>query len=310
MANNNLLVEEYIYRINKVFDYIEKNIDKQFTLEELSSVSCFSKFHFHRIFLSLVGETPFQFIQRIRLEKSASNLILNPKESISEIAVKYGFTDISIFSRNFKSHFKKSATEWRIDKSNLSQIKSNNQKVKHNLLSYFCPETKTIKWKSDMKQNKSAEVKELQTITVAYIRHIGPYKGNDKLFDNLWSKICSWAGARGLMQKPDLQFIVMYHDDPNITPDEKLRMSVCLSVPQETKVEGEVGKMVIEGGKYVVARFELKGDEFQQAWEWVYGSWLPSSGYVPDDKPCFEVYPQEPKNGIYVVDICVPVKLI
>jgi DNA gyrase inhibitor GyrI len=32
-----------------------------------------------------------------------------------------------------------------------------------------------------------------------------------------------------------------------------------------------------------------------------------TSGYQPDDKPCFEMYPEEPKDGKFIVDICVPV---
>ena len=159
-----------------------------------------------------------------------------------------------------------------------------------------------------MKQNKSVEVKELPEMTVAYIRHIGPYKGDEKLFEKLWNRLFAWAGARGLLKQPNMKSLVIYHDDPNITVQDKLRLSVCITVPEETRIDGEVGKMVIEGGNYVVARFEVSGQEFQQAWEWIYGQWFPTSGYQPDDKPSFEMYPEEPKNGRYIVDICVPVK--
>ena len=105
---------EYISRINRTFDYIESNIEKPLTLEELATVANFSKFHFNRIFQSIVGETPFQFILRVRLEKAATSIITNKNESISEIAYKCGFSDISIFSRNFKSYFQFSATQYRV----------------------------------------------------------------------------------------------------------------------------------------------------------------------------------------------------
>lgn len=102
--------------------------------------------------------------------------------------------------------------------------------------------------------------------------------------------------------------LVVYHDDPSISREDKLRISVCFTVPSDTKVEGEIGKMQIESGKYVIARFELTVNDFQQAWDWVYGQWFPASGYQPDDKPCFEMYTEEPQNGIIKLDICVPVK--
>jgi AraC family transcriptional regulator len=302
---------EYKSRINRAFDYIEANIEKQFTLKEIASVANFSKFHFHRIFQAIIGETPFQFIVRLRLEKAASLLVSNPKETITEIATKCGFTDTSVFSRNFKSHFSKSASQYRKEKqekSNLSQLDSKAQQADEKSFMYFCSSSKTIKWRTNMELNKSVEVKELPKMTVAYVRHIGPYKGDEKLFEKLWNKLFAWAGPRGLVGGPDFKSLIIYHDDPNVTIEDKLRMSVCITVPANTKVDGEVGKMEIGAAKYVIARFVVTAKDFQQAWNWIYGQWFPTSGYQPDDKPCFEMYPEEPKNGKFTVDICVPVK--
>ncbi|HOP03839.1 MAG TPA: GyrI-like domain-containing protein [Tenuifilaceae bacterium] len=302
---------EYIARINKAFDYIENNIGKQFTLQDLAAAANFSKFHFNRIFYGAVGETPFQFITRVRVERAAMMLLMNPKETISEIAFKCGFSDLSIFSRNFKSFFGISASQYRQEKSdisNISQTHSNAKQPDMRPSMYFCSESNTIKWKTNMELNKSVEIKDLPKMTVAYIRHIGPYKGNDKLFEGLWNRLFSWAGPRNLLGGPDFKSLVIYHDDPNVTVEDKLRLSVCITVPPQTKVDGEVGKMEVEAAKYVIARFVLDATQFSEAWQWVYGQWLPNSGYQPDDKPCFEMYPEEPKDGKFTVDICVPVK--
>jgi AraC family transcriptional regulator len=311
MSNPNQIQSEYIARINKTFDYIESHLEKPMTLEELAGVANFSKFHFNRIFHSIVGETPFQFIQRVRIEKAATLIAINKNESISEIATKCGFSELSVFSRNFKLYFKISASQYRAGKSNvsnLSQQDSNRQQVLEQPTQYFCPQLKTIKWRTNMKLNKSVEVKELPKMTVAYIRHIGPYKGDEKLFEGIWNRLFAWAGPRKLIGGTNFKSLVIYHDDPNVTIEDKLRMSVCITVPPETKVDGEIGKMDIEAARYVIARFELTATDFEQAWSWVYGQWFPASGYQPDDKPCFEMYPEEPKDGKFVVDICVPVK--
>ena len=95
------LINEYKARINRTLDYIELHYDRQFTLEELSLIANFSKFHFNRIFLSLIGETPFQFINRIRLEKAATLLVIQRNLSIKEIAFKCGFSDIISFLKEF-----------------------------------------------------------------------------------------------------------------------------------------------------------------------------------------------------------------
>lgn len=300
--------EEYISRINKVIDYIEKHLDKQFTLDDLASVATFSKYHFHRIFNAIVGETPFQFIQRIRLEKAAVLIAAHPRESISTLAFQCGFSELSNFSRNFRKYFGVSASNYRQQKSNLNQVDRNDR---HNELKpsmYFCLSTNTLKWRTTMELNKGVEVKMLPKMTLAYIRHVGPYKGDEKLFERLWEKLFRWAGPRGLVGGPDFRSLVIYHDDPNITGEDKLRMSVCITVPPETAVNGEVGKMELDAATYGICRFELDATQFQQAWEWVYSQWLPNSGYEPDDKPCFEMYPEEPKDGKFTVDICIPVK--
>lgn len=309
--HNSFLDDEYKSRINRVFDYIESHLDQNITLDQLAEEAHFSKYHFHRLFCSMIGETPFQFIQRIRLEKSASLLITHPKESISYIAMQCGFSDVSIFSRNFKSHFHLSPSAYRSQKmENSKQSQKDSKMPQEDLKSsmYFCFQSQTIKWKTKMKLNKSVEVKELPKRTVAYIRHTGPYKGDSQLFENLWNQLFAWAGPRNLIGGPYFTSLIMYHDDPNITEQGKLRTSICIGVDPDTKVDGEVGKMEMEGGRYLVARFEVDATQFQEAWEWVYGQWLPTSGYVPDDKPSFEVYPEEPKNGLFIVDICVPVK--
>ncbi|MHC1732196.1 MAG: GyrI-like domain-containing protein [Bacteroidales bacterium] len=304
---------EYISRINRILDYIDKNLENPMTLEELASVASFSRFHFSRIFHSIVRETPFQFIQRVRIEKAAMLLLTNRKMNVSEIATKCGFSELSVFSRNFKSCFGVSPTSYRANKpqnSNLSQTDSKSSQDEAKAVPYFCPELQTIKWRTNMKLNKSVEIKELPKMTLAYIRHIGPYKGDDKLFEGLWNRLFAWAGPRGLIGGKDFRSLVIYHDDPGVTIEDKLRMSVCITVPPETKVDGEIGKMELEAAKYVIARFGVNAQQFQQAWDWIYGEWFPASGYQPDEKPCFEMYPEEPRDGKFVVDICVPVKPI
>jgi AraC family transcriptional regulator len=311
MSEASTLQSEYISRINRTLDYIESNLENQMTLEELASVANFSKFHFNRIFRSIVGETPFQFILRIRIEKAGALILIRRRESISEIAAKCGFSDISVFSRNFRNYFHISASQYRASKpqnSNLSQRESKSHQDEDKPVQYFCPRLKTIKWRTNMKLNKSVEVRELPMMTVAYIRHIGPYKGDAGLFESIWNRLFAWAGPRGLIGGKDFRSLVIYHDDPNVTGEDKLRMSVCITVPSATKVEGEIGKMEIDAAKYVIARFELDAHQFQEAWDWLYGQWFPASGYQPDDKPCFEIYPEEPKDGKFIVDICVPVK--
>jgi len=322
-----MIKSEYLSRINRVMDYIEVNLGETHTLEDLASVANFSRFHFHRIFTAMTGETPFQFLTRLRVEKAAALLVNNRRMTIGEVAFQCGFSGLALFSRTFRQFFGVSPTAWRNGDcgkaermiqepaknrqtdSNQSQTISNPGEAGAASSMYFCRETKTFKWRTTMKLNKSMEVKQLPKMTVAYLRHTGPYQGNEMLFQNLTEELCRWAGPRGLLAQPDMKLLVVYHDDPKVTEQDKLRLSMCLTVPGQTKVDGKIGKMEIAAGTYAVGRFEVNSQEFGEAWDWLYGTWLPQSGYQPDDGPCFEVYPEEPKEGEKIkVDICVPVK--
>jgi AraC family transcriptional regulator len=322
-------VEEYIARINRVIDYIQNNIGEELKLEKLADIANFSAFHFNRIFRAMVGETINHFITRIRIEKAAAYLVGNPKKTISEIAYDCGYSSSATFARAFKERFGMSASDWRergfIEFSKISKINSNNSKQNGNLSkeietkdSYFADEIIdffNIERINAMGKKKfiegSVKVEKLDTMTVAYLRHIGPYKGNTELFGQLFTKIFQWAGPRGLLKFPETKVISIYHDDPSITDENKLRTDVCITVHPDTKVDGEIGKTQIKAGNYAMASFELATDEYEQAWDFVFGKWMPENGYEPDDGACFEIYKNDPKEHPEhkcLVDICVPVK--
>lgn len=292
---------DYISRINSVFDYIERNIESSFSLDELASVACFSRFHFSRIFDAMVGETPFVFIKRVRLEKAASRLRSHSGETVTEIALKYGFNDLASFSRNFNDHFGTSPTQWR-----KKARKNSNDHQMPKISDRYLVTQSTIT--QHMEQLQYAEVRHLQGHHVAYIRHTGPYKGDENLFNRLFNRLFEWAGQKGLLEHNHPAPLVIYHDEPCVTPEEKLRMSVCLPVHESTTVGGEIGKMNIPGGRFLVTRFCLFPQEMPKAWQWIYGHWFPNNGYQPADRLPFETYPVPPENGKLTVDICVPVQ--
>ncbi len=316
--------DDYSARINRVIDYIEANIDRSLTLDELARVAAFSPFHFHRIFHAMVGETLSRFIARLRLERAASKVASTPSRSITEIALECGFSSSTSFAHAFHKRFGMTATEFRAagcsastTNSKLEQSMSKPGQAINVAAPYLDPATHNMHWRIEMTTTNNAkidaavEVKELPTCSAAYIRHIGPYMGDSELFGRLFGQLMAWAGPRGLMGEGTKVF-TLYEDDPSITDQEKLRMSVCISVPDDTKVEGEIGKRVIAGGKYAVGHFELlRPDQYSDAWTSIYSGWLPGSGYQPDDGPPLEFYlsdPNEDPEGRITVEIAVPVK--
>jgi AraC family transcriptional regulator len=106
---------DYKNRIDRVIKYIEENSNQKINLDALASVSNFSKYHFSRIFTSIVGMTPVAYVNRERLQKSVQYLIETNK-TILDIANQCGFESVSTFNALFKKHFSKTPSDVRASK--------------------------------------------------------------------------------------------------------------------------------------------------------------------------------------------------
>ncbi|MDH5325467.1 MAG: AraC family transcriptional regulator [Gammaproteobacteria bacterium] len=315
---------EYLRRVNRVLDYLDENYSEELSLESLAGIANFSPYHFHRIFKGIVGESLFKYTQRIRVEKAANFLKYQSNRTVSDIASECGFGSPASFARTFKEYYGVSATEW---KKGTHKEYSKNRKVpskdceevskswKGIIVSslYIDPSTNNSRWRVNM-LNRSAisiEVKKLPQVSVAYIRHIGEFKGETEKWAALFHRLMKWGGARGLLKCPGTEFFTVFRDDLNLTDYAKFKADVCISVDSNTKPDGEVGVSIIPAGAYAVASFEIDGDEFEQAWDLVYSEWLPSSGYQPDERCCFERYLNDPKlhpKNKHVIEVCIPVR--
>ncbi len=309
---------EYRARINRVIDYIDRNIGRELRLEELARTANFSRYHFHRIFGALVGETLNAYIQRRRAELAAGALVLHPKATITEIALDYGYSGSDVFARAFKERFGMSASEWRAGGSDSwrknRQAKRKAGQADGKIGQEFSTaldddESDQISSRrSFMDKSKfKVEVKEAPALTVAYVRHVGPFQEMGRAFE----KLMRWAGPRGLLRFPETKSLGIYHDDPEITDTDKLRSDACITVPPDTKVEGEVGKMTVPGGLFAVAYAEIAQNEFGEAWNALMRDWLPGSGYQPDDRMCYELYLNDPKShpeGKFIIEIHEPIR--
>jgi AraC family transcriptional regulator len=95
--------DEYLQSIYKIIYYIEQNYNDDLTLEELSKIAGFSKYHFHRIFKSIVGENLSDYIRRVRL--SSTTMKFKTNLNITQIAQTSGYETNASFSKAFKNHF-------------------------------------------------------------------------------------------------------------------------------------------------------------------------------------------------------------
>jgi AraC-like DNA-binding protein len=88
-------------RVERTFEYMNKNFDKSVTLGEVSKLANMSDVSFSRFFRQRTGNTFIDSLTEIRLGH-ASRLLIESTNSIAEVAYHCGFNNISNFNRIFK----------------------------------------------------------------------------------------------------------------------------------------------------------------------------------------------------------------
>jgi AraC family transcriptional regulator len=294
--------QEYVGRINRVIDYVRENLAGDLRLESLARVACFSPFHFHRVFKSIVGETLNDYIRRIRAQRAASQLICNPTLSITQIAVGCGYSSPSAFAREFRQRFGVSASQFRSGGQE-SLVRFRREMEEQGAEFVNPPDKSSIRTEMEIE----FDVREMAPMHVAYVRHVGPYQEIGKAFQRLMR----WAGPRRRLWTPETRILGVYHDNPDLTPVEHLRAEACITVPEGTKTRGDISTMTIPGGTFAVAHAEIDETQYGEVWERLLSDWMPESGYQPDERMCFEMYLNDPRKhpeGKHVVEIHEPVR--
>lgn len=284
---------EYVARIHRVVEYIDRHLDEQLELDTLAKVANFSPFHFHRLFTAWMGETLGDYVRRRRLEVAALRLVSQPRLPVTQVALSVGFGSTEAFARAFKTRFGFTPTTWRgTQVSNRDQLKSKVDQASAPPLGNH----------GGMK----VTIVDREPTRVAYLRHIGPY---GKPLSDFWmTKVDPWMETNGLYGKPRYG---ISHDDPGITAPEKLRYDAAVEVPPSFVGVGDHQMTVIPGGKYAVGNFKGTDKEVGEAWDWLVRDWLAGSGMQLDSRPFFEHYPVDAafdqKTGDFECELCIPI---
>lgn len=98
--------------ITVAVNYIENNYNKQFSVESLAEMCHLSETHFRRMFQSIMGTAPLDFITNVRIKKACA-LLKTTNDSVTYISEQVGFGSISSFNRSFSKVMGSSPRIWR-----------------------------------------------------------------------------------------------------------------------------------------------------------------------------------------------------
>ncbi|HMD97418.1 MAG TPA: AraC family transcriptional regulator [Terriglobia bacterium] len=271
--------QDYRQRIVRTLVHIQQHLDDELELEKVAAVAAFSQFHFHRVFRGLVGEPFKEHVRRLRLERAAQRL-KQGDDPVIQIALEAGFEAHESFTRAFGAMFGVSPSSYRAAHKPAPGSASGTHFDE--IASYHLP---------DYGDLPPVQVRELPPRRIVFLRHVGPYEQ----VGATWSRLMGWAGARGLLG-PSMKTIGIVHDDPDVTPTDKIRYDAGVVVSRPIQPEGEFGVLELAGGRCAVVTYKGHYQGLGQVYQRIYGGWLPKSGYELRDAPAFEEYLNSPRN--------------
>lgn len=259
----------YDTRISRVIDYIYSNPSADLSLDCLADVAAMSRFHWHRVFSALTGESCAQIVRRVRMHRAAFWLV-QTEWPLAKIAREVGYNNTQSFTRAFREVFDAKPLEIRA------------AQAQHVL---------TLRCKEGDEDMYGVKVEDAPKRRLAAMAHVGAYNGVSKSYEKVAAVFTIrdlWKHARGM--------VGIYYDDPSTVPEAELRSHAAVELADDLAVPDPLEEVVIEGGESAILVMKGAYTGLQQAYEWLYGQWLPQSGRVPADQPSYEVYLNSPMD--------------
>ena len=274
--------------INDAITFIFEHIDEDISVDDVARHCAYSKYHLTRLFKENMDEALYQFIKRIRLERSAWRLKVEKEKSVTEIGENYGYSS-SNFSTAFKKHMAMSPVDFR---------KISEQLVEESSFSNGM----SLEELEDAGGHITIEY--LKTMTVIYERKRGNYK-------NLSKEWCLFLEKYKDMVTEDTLYIECTIDDPSITDQDGCLYELCQTIePGHPALKGDRNLQTheFEGGKYAVYHFKGFPQFLFMVYQEIFCRWLSKTGNQLNERPIFDIYRKIREDGYMEIDICFPLK--
>jgi AraC family transcriptional regulator len=245
---------------------VAEHLDENLNLETIAQVAHLSPYHFHRIYRGLLGETLDDTVRRLRLHRSAIDL-LEGQLPIDRVAHRAGYTSQAAFTRAFRDEYGNPPARYRLQR-HVAHLDQRANLDRYRVESIVLPRMR-----------------------VAAIEHRGDYQLTSRAFERLMTL----AATTGLLTS-NTRTIGMFHDDPAAVPQPELRSTACITVPEAWAPSDELVEAHVEGGRYAKIIHTGPYTELKGAYDWLYQTWLPTSTEELRNLPCLEEYLNDPRQ--------------
>jgi len=278
------VAQDYERRLARVVDHIHDNPAGDLSLDRLAEVAALSRFHFHRVYAAMAGETVAMTVRRMRLHRAAVALIQGDAP-LREVARSVGYPNVSSFTRAFSESYATSPLAFR----RRGELR---------------PMTLTLPQKGKLMYPVILRTDPARRLVA--LPHSGPYI----LINRAFEKLGATVGPRGLF--PQMGHMVgVYYDSPGDTPPEALRGHAGFECRPDTPIDPPLVEVLLPAGRHAVLTYKGPYAGLSAAYEQLFGLWLPQSGEEAADSPVFEVYLNTPMDTApedLLTEICLPLR--
>ncbi len=273
---------DYEKRLRRVVDYVYDNPAGDLSLDALADVAALSRFHFHRVYTAMTGETCAQAVRRIRAHR-ASVWLVHTDWPVDTVAARAGYDNVQSFARLFRSQYGLTPTAFRKAGKDRPMISP-----KHEGALPMYP----------------VEIRDLPARRLAALPHTGAYHEVGRTFEKVSAVFSGrnlWGGAKGM--------IGVYYDDPSTVAEDALRSHAGVWVGPDFDVPDDLEEATLPAGPHAVLVYKGPYNGLRDAYQDLYGRWLPESGRVPAHAAPFEVYlnsPMDTAPADLLTEICAP----
>jgi len=200
--------EAYRSRFRRVLEHIDAHLDEELTVDRLSGVAAFSRYHFHRQFSELFGMGVREYVQLVRFKRASYRLAFRTDSRIIEVALESGYESHEAFSRAFKKTIGQTPSGFR-ERPQWEPWHATRQRPR---------ELRSLHMKHDP-EAAGVTIVDFPETRVAVLEH----RGDPRRLGHTIAAFIAWRRQNHRPPAVSATFNLFY-DDPTTTPPEAFRL--------------------------------------------------------------------------------------